>query len=160
MSVTCYHQVRVGIITQVLHTLEGFSVSDYAQVCLARPVGIEPTPFGTPVNSRAHYHSVTAEQNTLLILAGVPILEIGLRSFGDLPSCPLSHPYKFYCMTTNRTCFLGTAYIVHYQVATTGLSCNSCFGGRHVNRTRYFSVPEFCRLAPYHPGRRPISVFS
>lgn len=34
--------------------------------CFARPVRFELTPYGTPVNSRAHYHSVTVEQNNLL----------------------------------------------------------------------------------------------
>lgn len=30
------------------------------------------------------------------------------------------------------------------------------FGGRCVNRTRYFTVLQICNLPPYHPGHRPI----
>lgn len=60
------------------------------------------------------------EQFTLFILAGVPGFEPGLHRFGDEPRTATLTPYNFYCMTTNRTCFLVTDYIVHYQVATTG----------------------------------------
>ena len=68
-ATTTLHPVMLLALTLVFGRLSCISSLQYRECVLLGRLGSNQRHVGSPVNSRAHYHSATTEQNTLCLAA-------------------------------------------------------------------------------------------